>query len=97
MSDINVTHFPIAEIHSYNREFADKSKDNFVGKLISSKEFSKNLPAIKHVESERAKSNKEVAAPVPYYILLVMLTGRCSTEIRPTFHARRLLVVQLLL
>lgn len=74
-----------------------KTQSRFPRELIASKELCKNLPAIKHVESERAKSNKELAAPVPYYILLVMLTGRCSPEIRTTFHGRRLLVVQLLL
>jgi hypothetical protein len=66
------------------------------GELITSKEFGKNLPAIRHVGAERAKSNKELAPPVPYYILLVVLTVN-SPEFAPTFHVRRLLVVQLLL
>lgn len=47
------------------------------------KEFGKNLSAIKHVDEERAKSNKEPAAPVPYYILLVMAQRR--TENSPNF------------
>ena len=39
---------------------------------MPSKEFGKNLPAIRHVGSERAKSNKELAPPVSYYILPAM-------------------------
>lgn len=44
----------------------------FEQKVIGSIELGKNLPAIKHVDLERAKSNKELAAPAPYYILSVV-------------------------
>lgn len=50
----------------------------FEQKVIGTKELGKNLPAIKHVSPERAKSNKELAAPAPYYILLVVPARRRS-------------------
>lgn len=49
--------------------------DNFERELIGYREFCKNLPVIKHGRARREKSNKELAAPAPYYILWAVLTG----------------------